>query len=225
MKILVTGGTGFTGGAVARRFLERGHSVRVLDTKEGLVSGELQRLGGEVLLGSITDRDAVRRAMAGVDVVLHVAAAFREVVAARELYWSVNVEGTRVVAEAALAAGVSRFVYCSTEGVHGHVRRPPGDEDGPIEPADVYQETKWHGELLVREHAARGLPAVVVRPTGIYGPGDPGRFLLLFRMVRRGRFFIVGDGTSTYHPVYIENLVDGFELAVERPDALGGGCS
>ena len=222
MRVLVTGGTGFTGSHVVRRYLERRHDVRVLDSAKGAFFEELRGLGAEIQMGSVADREAVRRAVQGTELVLHIAAAFREISASDELYRSVNVEGTRIVGEESLAAGVRRVVYCSTEGVHGHVANPPGTEESPIAPEDYYQQTKWEGELALREVAQKGLAISILRPTAIYGPGDPARFLLLFRMVKRGRFFIVGDGTACYHPLYIDNLCDAFELAAEKPEAVGG---
>jgi nucleoside-diphosphate-sugar epimerase len=98
---------------------------------------------------------------------------------------------------------------------------PPGDENSPIAPEDYYQQTKYEGELVCAEYSDAGMDIAIVRPTAIYGPGDPGRFLLLYRMARNGRFLMFGDGETTYHPVYIDNLVDLFELAAERPDARG----
>ncbi|MGH7858050.1 MAG: NAD-dependent epimerase/dehydratase family protein [Candidatus Binatia bacterium] len=221
MQVLITGGTGFTGSHVTRRYLERGHDVRVLDAKPGRSFDDLRAAGAEILLGSVADRDAVRKATAGCELVQHIAASFRDVNASRAVYRSVNVEGTRIVGEEALRAGVRRVVYCSTEGVHGNVQSPPATEEAPIAPEDYYQQTKWEGEVAIREVAAQGLPISILRPTAIYGPGDPERFLMLFRMVRKGRFFIVGDGSATYHPLYIDNLVDAFELAAERPEAVG----
>ena len=97
MKVLVTGGTGFTGTALVRRLLSDGHSVVVLDYKEGLAASELKRRGAEVILGSVTDRDVVTRAMRGVDFVHHLAAAFRELNVPERHYYEVNVEGTRNV--------------------------------------------------------------------------------------------------------------------------------
>jgi nucleoside-diphosphate-sugar epimerase len=124
--------------------------------------------------------------------------------------------GTRIVGEAALRHGVESFVYCSTQGVHGDVKNPPGDEDSPITPEDYYQVTKYEGEQEVAKLVARGLSAVTLRPMAIYGPGDPARFLFLFRAARRGRFLMFGSGRTFYHPLYIDNLVDAFELAGER---------
>ncbi len=221
MQVLITGGTGFTGSHVVRRYLERGHRVRVLDSSKGVFFDELRGLGAEIQLGSVADREAVRSAVRGVELVHHVAASFREINAPRSLYRAVNVEGTRIVGEESLAAGIRRVVYCSTEGVHGHVVKPPGTEESPIAPEDYYQQTKYEGEVAIRELIPKGLQLSILRPTGIYGPGDPARFLLMFRMVKKGRFFIVGDGTACYHPLYIDNLCDAFELAAEKPEAVG----
>lgn len=221
MRVLITGGTGFTGSHAVRRALARGDAVRVLDNRKGVFFDELTRAGAEIQLGSVADRDVVRKAVQGVELVHHIAAAFREINVPKSVYQEVNVEGTRIVAEEALAAGVRRAVYCSTEGVHGHVVNPPANEEAPIAPQDHYQQTKWEGEIAFREVMARGLDGVILRPTGIYGPGDPARFLMLFRVVKRGRFFIVGDGRASYHPIYIDNLCDAFDLAGEKPEARG----
>src|SRR5690606_1906588 len=216
MLNLVTGGTGFTGSHLVRRLLQRGQQVRVLDREPGLFSDELRRLGAEITLGSVTDPAVVDRLTAGVRRVYHVAAVFRQVNLPAKVYHDVNVVGTRIVAEAALRHGVESCVYCSTQGVHGHIASPPGDEDSPIKPEDYYQETKYLGEQEVVRLVAQGLSATILRPPAIYGPGDPGRFLYLFRAARRGRFLMFGDGTTLYHPVYIDNLVDAFELAGAR---------
>ncbi|NNF27489.1 MAG: NAD(P)-dependent oxidoreductase [Gemmatimonadetes bacterium] len=221
MKTLVTGGTGFTGSHLVRRLLEEGHEVVVLDNQPGLFAEELQSLGAEVVIGSITDQELLDRLTEGCDYVQHLAAAFRKINVPKKVYWDVNVEGTRKVLESAKKHGVKRVVYCSTQGVHGHVEHPPGDEDSPIEPEDYYQYTKWEGERVCHEYMAEGMEISIVRPTAIYGPGDPGRFLLLFKMSKDGRFLMFGDGKTTYHPVYIDNLVDLFILAAEHPAAVG----
>lgn len=221
MKILVTGGTGFTGSALCRRLAQDGHDVVALDNKAGLFDDELRALGVRIELGSVADRALVDRLVVGCDRVYHLAAAFRLVNLGKHAYHDINVNGTRWVLESALRHGVSRVVYCSTCGVHGDVKNPPADEDAPIAPADYYQQTKWEGELVVQEYLARGLWVSTVRPTAIYGPGDPERFLMIFRRVARGRFLFLGDGSAHYHPVYVENLVDGLILAAETDAARG----
>lgn len=221
MRILVTGGTGFTGTALVKRLLHEGHSVVALDYKPGLEAEALRTLGAEVRIGSVTDRDAVDRAMTGVELVYHLAAAFRELDVPQRHYDEVNVGGTRIVLEAAVRHGARRFVYCSTCGVHGNIDRPPADETAPIQPADYYQRTKYQAEPIVKEFHARGLPSVILRPAAIYGPGDPERFFLIFKRVAKGWFPMVGSGRTFYHPLYIDNLVDAF-LRVMTPGVGDG---
>ncbi len=221
MRILVTGGTGFTGKALVRRLLDLGHEVVALDYKEGLKTAELRDWGAGVIIGSVTDASVVRRAMEGVEVVHHLAAAFREMNVPDTYYWEVNVQGTRNVLDEALKQGVRKLVYCSTCGVHGNIDHPPGGEDAPIQPADYYQRTKYEAEPLVRTFHQRGLPAAILRPAAIYGPGDPERFLMIFRRVSRGTFPMFGNGKTLYHPLYIDNLVDAFVAAMA--DGVGDG--
>jgi nucleoside-diphosphate-sugar epimerase len=221
MRILVTGGTGFTGTHLTRRLLADGHDVVVVDNQPGLFSRELERLGATILIGSVADPALIERASEGCALVYHLAAAFRKVNLPRVEYRRTNVDGTRVVLEAAARNAVQKVVYCSTCGVHGNVRMWPADETAPIAPADLYQATKHEGEVVVREFVERGLPAVILRPAAIYGPGDPERFLMLFRRVQSGRFMMFGDGQVHYHPLYVDNLVDAFLLAAASPRRHG----
>lgn len=215
MRILVTGGTGFTGAALVARLLDEGHDVVSLDYQSGLRDEELREAGATLVTGSITDPDVVDECMRDVEVVHHVAAAFRELDVSERHYDDVNVDGARIVLEAAVRHGVRRFVNCSTCGVHGNVEYPPADEDAPIAPADYYQKSKYEAEPIVREFSERhGLSAVTLRPAAIYGPGDPERFYMIFKRVSKGTFPMFGDGKTFYHPVYIDNLVDAFLLAM-----------
>ena len=221
MDIFVTGGTGFTGAALVNRLLADGHSVRVLDKSRGLIADELAKKGAIIDYGSVTDRDKVRAAMGEPEVVMHLAAAFRETGAPDALYKSVNVDGTRIVAEEAIRAGARKIVYCSTEGVHGHVDKPPGNEDSPIEPEDYYQQTKYEGEVALRKVAEEKIEFTILRPTAIYGPGDPERFVMIYRRVKKGFFPMFGKANPYYHPVYIDNLVDAFVLAMGPGSGAG----
>ena len=112
-------------------------------------------------------------------------------------------------------------MHCSTVGVHGDVEHPPANEDAPLKPGDVYQETKLEGERLAREAGERqGVEVVIVRPSGIYGPGDR-RLLKLFRGVARRRFPFLGSGEIYYHLTHIDDLVEGFRLCGSHPAAAG----
>ena len=221
MRVLVTGGTGFTGKALVKRLLDLKHDVVALDYKEGLRTQELREWGAKVVLGSVTDRDVVAHAMEGVEVVHHLAAAFREMGVPDSYYYEVNVNGTRNVLDVARAAGVRKFVYCSTCGVHGNIDHPPGGEDAPIQPADYYQRTKYEAEPVVRQFFERGLKTVILRPAAIYGPGDPERFFLIFKRVAKGTFPMFGSGKTYYHPLYIDNLIDAFILAMQEGKGEG----
>jgi nucleoside-diphosphate-sugar epimerase len=163
----------------------------------------------------------VGRLVDGANAVVHVAAVYRTAGHPDSYYREVNVEGTERLLEAAAVAGVRRFVHTSTVGVHGHVANPPADETTPMAPGDIYQATKAEAEALAHEfRRRRGLPVAVVRPGAIYGPGET-RLLKLFRAIARGRYALVGDGRSFYHPVYIDDLVQGFLLALDREEAVG----
>ncbi|MEL7449135.1 MAG: NAD-dependent epimerase/dehydratase family protein [Pseudomonadota bacterium] len=215
MKVLVTGGTGFTGKALVKRLLDEGNEVVALDYKEGHKTQQLRDWGATVVIGSVTDKAVVAEAIQGVEVVQHLAAAFRELDVPNSYYTEVNVGGTQVVLDAAVEAGVKKFVYCSTCGVHGNVDNPPGDENGPINAADYYQQTKYDAEPIVKEYNRNGLPATIIRPAAIYGPGDPERFYMIFKRVGSGSFPMFGGGKTLYHPLYIDNLVDALMLAAQ----------
>ena len=221
MRILVTGGTGFTGKALVRRLLNDGHDVVALDYKEGIKTEELRQWGATVVIASVTDTEAVRSAIDDVEVVHHLAAAFRELDVPNTYYEEINVGGTRNVLELARAAGVRRFVYCSTCGVHGNVANPPADEDAPITPADYYQQTKYEAEPLVKSFESDTMKTVILRPAAIYGPGDPERFGMIFRRVAKGTFPIFGSGQVFYHPLYIDNFVSA--LVAVTNDGVGDG--
>ena len=221
MKVLVTGGTGFTGSHLTRRLLKRGDEVVVLDAQKGMVFDELKDLGAEVHLGSITDKDLVEELVKGCEVVHHVAAMFRQINVSKSVYWDVNVNGTRILLDAAQRNGVRSFVNCSTQGVHGDIKQEPGDESSPIAPADYYQYTKYEAEKVIPEYLGKGMKIVTLRPTAIYGPEDPERYLIIFKRVKDGRFLMFGSGKTHYHPVYIDNLVDAFELAAESDQGDG----
>jgi dihydroflavonol-4-reductase len=217
---LVTGATGFTGGHLARALVARGRSVRALVRDESRAS-DLRECGVQLVQGDLRDAEAVRRAMNGVDVVYHIAAVYRQAGVPADTYRAINAVAARTVVAAAAEAGVRRVVHCSTVGVHGDIEHPPANEDAPLRPGDLYQVTKLEGERLAREAGQQlGVEVVVVRPTGIYGPGDR-RLLKLFRGVARRRFPMLGRGEIYYHLTYIDDLVEGLRLCAEHPAAAG----
>lgn len=218
-KILVTGATGFTGSNLCRRLMHSGEQV-VAFVRPGPQVKWLKTMGVECRLVDIKDPDSIARQFYDIDRVYHIAAAYRTEHADREEFFQVNVEATRCLLKLAKKNGVKRFVHCSTVGVQGEICEPPADERYRFAPGDHYQESKKDGELLALQYAAEGLPVSVVRPVGIYGPGDT-RFLKLFKPISKKLFVMIGSGRSLYHMTYIDDLVDGFILAGTRPEAVG----
>lgn len=220
MKVALTGASGYTGGHILERLLARGDSVKAL-VREGSITPGLKSSGAEIVPGVLGSADDARRLVSGCDAVVHVAAVYRTAGHPDSYYREVNVLGTRKLLEAALEARVRRFVHTSTVGVHGDVKRPPAGEDAEIAPSDIYQETKAEADAMAREFGrTHGIEVAIVRPGAIYGPGET-RLLKVFRGIARGRYAVVGSGKPHYHLVYIDDLVDGFLLALDRPEAAG----
>ena len=215
MKILITGGTGFVGSHLVSRLVKKGELVRVL-VRENSNIDYLRKLNVEICLGDVTDKNSIKAAVKGVDLVYHIAALFPD-----RVYWEANVQGTQNMLEASYEEGVKRFVHCSTIGVLGNVAKPPADETYSYNPGDVYQRSKCEGEeLVLKFFQDKKFPLVVARPASVYGPGDM-RLLRLFKYVSSGKMVILGDGRPFYHLVYVEDLVAGFELCAEKENAIG----
>ncbi len=175
----------------------------------------------ELSVGDLMDRDSLRSAVSGVDIVYHIAASFRTEHLTRDDMWRTNVQGTQDLLEVSHEAGVQRFVHCSSVGVHGAINDPPGTEESPFDPGDRYQETKAEAEKMASDFGEQhGLPVVIFRPAGIYGPDDL-RFLKLFKSVNSGVFRMIGSGKVLYQMIFVEDLVDGVLLCGMSNKAVG----
>ena len=175
--------------------------------------------GIEVAIGDLRDRRPSRRPSRASKSSITSPPSIGRRALSRDTYRAVNATAAGELVEAAAAAGVRRVVHCSTVGVHGDIEHPPANEDAPLRPGDIYQETKLEGEQAAREAGARlGIEVTIARPSGIYGPGDR-RLLKLFRGVARRRWITLGRGKIYYHLTYIDDLVEGFRLCGEHPAA------
>jgi nucleoside-diphosphate-sugar epimerase len=220
VKALVTGATGFTGGRLAQFLADRGDQVRAL-VRDPARAASLAAASIEVVRGDLTNRASLERALGGVDVVYNIAALYREAGLSAAEYRAVNATAVADIVELAGRTGVRRVVQCSTVGVHGDVEHPPANEDAPLRPGDIYQETKLEGERLGTDTARRaGVEFVIARPSGIYGPADR-RLFKVFGKVAQGRFVMLGTGRHFYHVTYIDDLCDGFRLCATVPAAAG----
>lgn len=218
-RALVTGATGFVGSRLVHWLLRDGIPVRALVRSSGrgeaLLPAEVELVEGDLT----TEFDS--GVAAGCDVVYNLATTHNVAGGDYASHRAVHVDGTRRLLEASRAAGVQRFVHCSTMAVHGPVAEEPGDETWPHRPEDPYQVSKSEGEKLVAEYGATtGLPVTIARPTAIYGPGDL-RLLKLFDMLNRGRFVMLGAGRIRYQMVYIDDLVRGLRRMAGRRAAVG----
>ena len=222
MNILITGGTGFIGSRLAMKCLERGDSVRIYAQEnteaEKVNAGHLKDKGVEIILGSMTDRRMVSRAVEDIDIVFHLAAAQHEANISDEVFYEVNVSGTRDIIEASIKAGVKRFIHGSTIGVYGIVDGLI-DETTPCRPDNIYGITKLEGEKLALSFRNQ-LPVTVIRIPEVYGPADR-RLLKLFKMIQRNRFVMIGNGKNLHHLIYIDDLIQAFFLAAEKEEAVG----
>jgi nucleoside-diphosphate-sugar epimerase len=219
--ILVTGGNGFVGRHVVAALQDRGDRVRVLALPSEDTSW-LEARGIAVRRGDIRQANALVGPMQGMDEVLHLAA-MMDVWRPMEAYHAVNVTGTENVCRAALAAGVRRFVHMSSSSVYGVELDRPADESFPLRPfPDPYPITKAAADLLVqRMIAEQRLPAVIVRPDQIFGPGDHMHFGRMADRLRARTAIVVGSGDNSVPWVYVTDVVQGLLLGLDDERALG----
>lgn len=229
MRVLVTGGAGFIGSAIARELLAAGHEVQVLDD---LSTGRRENLPNHPKLsfaeGSILDAAALAAAVRGCDAVSHQAAlvsvprSVEEPALCREL----NVEGTRRVLEAARAAGARRAAIASSAAVYGNGAPPPVPEGAPLAPVSPYGESKLEAERVAAAVAGPEFQVVALRYFNVFGPrqalsgGYPALVAALAAAAASGRSFTrFGDGLQTRDLVAVSDVARANRLALER----GGG--
>lgn len=221
--ILVTGGSGFLGGAVVRRLVARGETVRSLQRQD---SPDLRKLGVDIFHADLADRDAVIQAAQTCEAVIHIAAK-TGVWGPQEDYYRANVLGTRNIIEACLANNIRRLVYTSTPSViHAGGDIEGVDESIPLAThfEIAYPATKAEAEQLVRSANSTELGTVALRPHLIWGPHDPQLTARILARGKIGRLRLVGKGLKLIDSVYIDNAVDAHLLALDRI-APGAACA
>lgn len=215
MTTLVTGGTGYVGGALVRALRARGEDVRVLARKTSKTN-ELAGLGVEIAYGDILDSGSVQAAVKGCDTIYHTAAIYSYWVPDKELLMRTEVEGTRNVMRAAGDTEVGRVVHTSTTFTVGEAKGTIGNEDSSHRGyfCTAYEEAKYRSELVVQEFAGQGLPVVIVNPGGVYGPGGVGATGEALVDALNGKLPMIFPGGASM--VYVEDTVQGHLLAAEK---------
>jgi len=215
MKVVVTGATGFVGGALVRALVAEGAQVVVLSRPQS----HRQSLTDLPLTwrdGDVTDPASLHGAFAGADWLIHAAGMLGQAGVPEEAYHHLHAQGTEnVLAEAAATPSLARILYISSPGVLGPIAGPPADETAPLAPSNAYERSKAAAEQIVHRLASNGLPVIIGRPEFIYGPGDE-HVLGLFRSIQKGLFFYVGRGRNTCHPTFIDDAVTGLLLCLKQ---------
>jgi nucleoside-diphosphate-sugar epimerase len=209
--VLVTGGSGFLGSHVVEALLHEGHQVRILDRAGNPGHPEFS------LVGDICDPQTCREAMAGIDVLMHLAALYRDDVRPKSLYYKVNVDGTGTLLAAASEAGVSRVVFASSFSVYG-LDNVAGGENSELAPVNDYGHSKLAAEKLLREWVAADSrrSAAMVRPSVIFGPGNRGNVYVLLQQIASRWFVLLGNGENPKSMAYVGNVAAFFVWLLER---------
>jgi nucleoside-diphosphate-sugar epimerase len=220
---LVTGATGMVGSHLVRRLLDEGWRVRAL-VRPTSDTALLKSWGVQLAQGDLGDPPAaLADALKGAEYVFHCAAMVSDWAPLPEMM-RINVEGTRALAEAALAAGTcKRFVYLSSMVVFGMYPQRDLDETAPlIHTGDHYNLTKIRAEETVQRFVReKDLPAVIVRPPYVYGPRDRQFLPRVLASLAKGEFRFVGSGRQPLSLTYVGNLVEALVLAAVRPNVVG----
>jgi nucleoside-diphosphate-sugar epimerase len=218
--VLVTGATGFLGGALAVRLAAEGAQVRALARRPEKGAFLRGMNGVEVVQGDITDSSQLGQSFEGCDYVFHVAASTGGAI---EKQYRSNVLGTRNVAEAAAQARVKRLIYVSTIAVYGYRQQGDVTEDTPHNPGDdPYNITKSQGEQVLHEIAdVHGLPFCIIRPGMIYGPRSNMWTKTLFKLAKRRPTPWLGNGNGSCFPIYVDDVTDMMIALATHPAAVG----
>jgi nucleoside-diphosphate-sugar epimerase len=217
MRAFVTGATGFLGGALLKRFRERGDEVVALVRDPARARG----LVGELVEGDLSDRARLAEQMRGADAVFHLAAVYEVGIprAERAAMFEANVRGTENVLDAAVDAGVPRIVYVSTVNAFGNTRGRVVDETYERPGADyvsTYDETKHLAHVAAKDRIARGAPVVIVQPGTIYGPGDHSVLGGQIELARTGKLKVLALAGVGVNAVHVDDVAAGLLLAHDR---------
>jgi nucleoside-diphosphate-sugar epimerase len=221
VKVFVTGGTGFIGGEIVRQLRDRGEEVVCL-VRSPEKATRLRELGCELTSGDLGDEAAIRQGMQGCDAAIHAAAMYEVGIPARQrpAMWEANVAGTERVMKVALEVKVPRIVYVSTVGIFGNTRKQVVDESYENPETDFtsyYEETKLEAHKIVQRMAdEQELPAIIVQPGGVYGPGDTSQVADLLEEFFAGKLPLMPFPELGICMSHVEDIAGGVLLALDK---------
>lgn len=223
MKILITGLTGFLGAHLAERLLKTNRYELVGTYRDAQKAIPFEKQGIEMRKADLLKEASLINATNGVDVVVHLAGLMRFHEQWAPLY-AHNVTATQRLAEDALKQGVGHFIYSSSTEAIGPVAQIPGDETSPYQPTYLYGRTKQMAEVWLKEkQQTDDLPLTILRPTGIYGPGDVYVTLSTVRAVANGALRLLpGNGDKFIQFTYVDDIVQGIQQTIEKPTRSKG---
>ncbi len=214
-RYLVTGGSGFLGINLVRYLLERGHPVTVLDLVEFDYPDCKDKV--DFIQGDIRKPEDVERATQGAQRVVHAAAALP--LYKKEDIFSTDIDGTRIVAEAAQRHGVERFIHISSTAVYGIPDHHPLREEDRLDGVGPYGIAKIEAEKVCEQLRAQGMCVSILRPKSFIGPERLGIFAMFYDWARTGHGFpVLGNGKNLYQYLDVEDLCEAIQLCATLPE-------
>lgn len=211
-KVLVTGGTGFLGRYLTKKLIEQDAIVKVIDFRKP--TQDFPAI--DFARTDIRDKDRIGSLCKNVDIVFHLASIPSIAREKWDIYYSINVEGTRNILEAAYTNKIKKFVHVSSSTVYGVPREFPLKESSPVHPLGKYGRSKLMAEELCREFAKKGLNVSIIRPRVIIGPGRIGIFSILFERIRNHKpVYIIGNGSNVFQFTNVFDMVSACLRAAE----------
>lgn len=214
---LITGGSGFLGNLIARRLLEAGEEVRVLDIWRD--SSQPKEI--EFIECDIRNVEKLKQSMKGSEFVHHNVALVPLTKSGKD-FWEVNVIGSQIAAQVAKQSGVQNFIHMSSSAIFGSPQQLPITDKTQPKPIEIYGRGKLAGEIMVKETLNDSdINLTIIRPRTILGPGRLGIFQVLFQWINENRnVYTIGDGNNAFQFIHAHDLMDAYMLAVESKQSL-----
>lgn len=219
MNILVTGGTGYIGEYFIPELIKQGHDVSLL-VRNIEKAKKLFGNNCKYVIGDVTDKKSIRKCCDNIDIVYHMVAKVGNQLPGNEELMSfraVNVEGTKNIIRESKKSSVSKFIFVSSIAAMGIVKETPITEKSPCNPYLPYQVTKYEAEKYINSEIKDGFPAIIVRPTKVYGVGEHEySYLTLAKLCKKGIFPKVGKGKNYTSNIYITDFVQALLKLVDN---------